>query len=356
MTDYWFSYTQEEYVEKLQWLRRILKVKDKEKQFSYRHCTVQTVRTLDNKTRVILRRTNSKYSSYMEFTYTVNLMMGFVVDKTYEPTTEKITVKEKTYDAWVINFDVVEFKDSEFLRPITGVKIWMRKGTGDIKSSEIYKLYLDIQKPRPITKFFESDVPKNSDVLPVIYQPRIDAWKNFLREVHVHPLSDKDFEVTLVFNDEILRAHGPLDAIYRGLRVLIHKRIQDVETFCMHFDEPHFKFPGIYSDGKTIFEDDIHGHKTEDHPDGVPHVPIKYYFQSENHPVVFVNTSNHAMAQGDNNHDFWKWEYIPWTQNIPIIKKGLSREQVDDSFRIIKSKFWRRVFGIKDNTPCDDQL
>lgn len=353
MTNYWFTYTQEKYNEETEWARRYLKTTTREKQFSYERCRLELVGTKDKKTRVVVRRTNSRYSKYMKFKYTINLIMGFVVEKAYEPREEKITVKDKTYDAWVINFDIKEYKDSEFIRPITKVKIWIEQEKGDIKTSEIYKKYQEIIKEYPVTRFFEADVEKNQEFLPVIYQPRIDAWKNFLREVHVHLLSEKDFEITLVFNDEKLRAHGIFDFFYRIVRVILHKRIKDVETFCMHFEEPHFKFPGIYSGDHTLFEDNIHEHKEEDHPQGIPPVPIDYFFQSENHPVVFINTSNHSMAEKDNNHDFWKWEYTPWTDGIPIIKGNMSREEIDKSFEIIKSDFWRKIFPRKDSTRCD---
>jgi len=364
--EYCFTYTQEEYKEKFRWARHILKVSEEQKQWNYRHCKVQLVGTTDKNTRIVLRRENSKKSETMGFRYTVNLMMGFVVKKAHEPRSEKITVKEKTIDALVINFDVQEFENPKsLLRPITNVKIWTEKGDVDIKESKIYKLYEDIIQERQVTKYFESKVEKNLDILPVIYQPRIDAWENFLREVHVHPLSEKDsntdFEVTLIFNDEILRAHAPLDIIYRVLRAIIHKRIKDVETFCMHLEvDGHFKFPGIYSDKEiesvriknTIFEDDIHEHKPKDYPDGVPKVSIKYYFQSDNHPIIFINTSNHAISEGDNNHDFWKWEYTPWTKGIPIVKDTFSRQEIDESFEIIKSKRWRKLFSKEKSTKC----
>lgn len=353
MTDYWFTYTQEKYKEETEWARRILKITSEKKQFSYEHCKMQLAGTHDKKTRIVLRRTNSRDSEYMGFRYTINLIMGFVVEKAYEPRPEKITVRNKMYDAWAINFDVKEFDDSEFLRPITGVKIWVEAGQGNIEASEIYKKYQEILKEWPETKFFEAEVERNFDILPVIYQPRIDAWENFLREVHVFPISEKDFEVTLIFNDEKLRAHSIFDFFYRILRMILHKRIKDVETFCMHLEQPHFRFPGIYSGDSTIFDDDIHGHKKEDYPDGIPKIPVKYFFQSENHPVVFINTSNHAMAEGDNNHDFWKWEYTPWTDNIPIVKGKMSRDEIDRSFEIIKSDFWRKIFPRKKRDGCE---
>jgi len=38
---------------------------------------------------------------------------------------------------------------------------------------------------------------------------------------------------------------------------------------------------------RELFEDDFHNQMT---------IPVKYYFQDENHPVIFVNTSNHTLA------------------------------------------------------------
>ena len=351
MTKFWFTYTQEEYKEN-RWVRVLTRETEKPKEWTYKDCKVQLVGTKNNKTRVILRRMNSKYSKTRKFEYKVNLMMGFVADKAYEPKEEKIIYKKQTIDAWAIKFDVEELENPKSLiRPITNVKIWIRK-EDDPTQTEIKKLFEEINKQTPVTKYFESDVEKNSDILPVIYQPRIDAWRNFLREIHVHPLSIKDYEVTLIFNDEVLRAHGPLDIFYRALRIIIHKRILDVETFCMHFADGHFKFPGIYSDKNTIFADDIHGHKPEKYPNGIPDTPIKYYFDTDNHPIVFINTSNHAMGEGDNNHDFWKWEYTPWTERMAVDIGNKSREEIDDSFRIIKSKHLRKLFFSKKEPKC----
>jgi hypothetical protein len=42
-------------------------------------------------------------------------------------------------------------------------------------------------------------------------------------------------------------------------------------------------------------------------PGYLPGVSVKYYFMDWNHPVVFFNTSNHAMAEHDTNDRVWKW-------------------------------------------------
>jgi len=56
---------------------------------------------------------------------------------------------------------------------------------------------------------------------------------------------------------------------------------------------------------------------------------IKNFYADANHPVIFVNTSNHAMAEYDNNPQFWKWEYAGWEKNTPLIVGGGSKEAAD---------------------------
>jgi hypothetical protein len=51
-----------------------------------------------------------------------------------------------------------------------------------------------------------------------------------------------------------------------------------------------------------------------------------------NHPVIFVNTSNHALAPHDNNHDLWKWEYVPWIEKIPINLGIKTRQETEEFF------------------------
>ena len=59
-------------------------------------------------------------------------------------------------------------------------------------------------------------------------------------------------------------------------------------------ESDRFTFEGIYSNEAEMNADSIHGDKT---PPPAPKHPIKYYFEDRKHPVVFVNTSNHAMAE-----------------------------------------------------------
>jgi hypothetical protein len=69
------------------------------------------------------------------------------------------------------------------------------------------------------------------------------------------------------------------------------------------------RFDGIYSNEYGVDHDDVH----EDKPVNgkVPVHKIKYYFNNENHPIVFINTANHAMYR------LWKWEYVPWEKIVP---------------------------------------
>ena len=143
-----------------------------------------------------------------------------------------------------------------------------------------------------------------------------------MREINVHKVEGESFQITLVFQDEVLRKHGILDGIYRYIRLLRYKRTVDIETFS--FKNGQFTFEDIYSGDSNLFEDSIHNQQE---------ISAKYYFQDNNHPVIFVNTSNHALAPHDNNHDLWKWEYVPWNNNIPIKLGNKTREETEQEYQ-----------------------
>ena len=71
----------------------------------------------------------------------------------------------------------------------------------------------------------------------------------------------------------------------------------------------------------------------------MPSIAIKYFFVNQRHPIVFVNTANHAMAEHDTNHNIWKWEYVGWKKRSPIVFGNKSRKQIEQSFKA-KLKFW----------------
>jgi hypothetical protein len=94
-----------------------------------------------------------------------------------------------------------------------------------------------------------------------------------------------------------------------------------------HSDEgSYFIFQKIYSDKHDLKYDTIHGDKE------ITYRPIKYYFNNRKHPIVFINTSNHAMAEYDNNHQIWKWEYVPWVRRAPIKFGTKSRKELDSEY------------------------
>ena len=38
------------------------------------------------------------------------------------------------------------------------------------------------------------------------------------------------------------------------------------------------------------------------------------------------------MAEYDNNPILWKWEYIPWISNAPVVLGRKSREEIDRQY------------------------
>lgn len=195
-----------------------------------------------------------------------------------------------------------------------------------------------------------------NEFIPVIYQPAVDSLKNFVREVHcaktINSDSSVDVEVSLVFNNEALRRHRILNRIYEGIRLFMYGRTSDIETFKIHLiksdardhessskytsadtgnninNNDYFLFHGIYSGIHGIEEDTIH---LDRHLPGTPRF-VQHYFVNRYHPIIFINTANHAMGEHDNNHDLWKWEYIPWIKKAPIKFGTKTRKEINSSY------------------------
>ena len=320
MNKFGFSYRQEAYDELLEGTRRLIKWKQKEVLHEFLCCDVSVIGMKDN-VRVVVRRRISGTSSYIHSDYTVNLMMGFVAKSFDEP--------KENDGVWEIKFDTIPNNDKD-LREIHDVKIWSENKE---ELQIFYEMLKNNQNIMPEeSNVFLTNYEQNDKLIPVIYQPVIDSWKNFLREIHVRELPDKfNYEVTLIFNDESLREHFIVDVFYRFLRLFRYKRTKDIETFFIHVekDKNYFTFPNIYSDCNTIYHDTIHGDKYRPYPKH----EVKYYFQNKSHPIIFINTSNHSMAEHDNNHDFWKWEYIPWSKKMPIFLGNKSRKTIDEKYK-----------------------
>jgi hypothetical protein len=312
-----FSYSQEIYDERREPLRRYLKWKNKEQTWTYPDCLVSVVGMESNRSRIVLRRKFSGYSKFMQSNFEVNLMMGFVA-----------TDVQKFNDSQII-FEVEQSSDRHH-RDLSNVRI-----SSDDKEvlDELYQRIQDSKNnPPKEIHIFSIEILRSSIYVPVIYQPRIDAWNYFLREINVHQNSIGNYEITLVFEDEVLRKNAIFNFLYRLLRMAFYRRTKDIETFYIDPKKEAFRFPGIYSDDDTLFDDSTHFDKEGD--DGnIKYHKIKYYFQDQNHPIVFVNTSNHALAPHDNNHDLWKWEYIPWIDTIPIRLGNKTNEETEIAYR-----------------------
>jgi len=307
---FYFSYEQEEYSEIKEYGKRYLDWQNKKIAHKYENCTISVMGMKDKRARIVLRRKYSGYSKFMGSDFEVNLMMGFIITDV-----QKSILDKKTELVFAIQ------QNSDRHSNLEQVKIWSDDNN---ESEQLYEMIM--QKKGVIAntpEIIDPNYPDKFDgMVPVIYQPKVDAWKNFLREINIQKETDGSYQITLVFQDEVLRRHWFLDGIYRTIRLLKYKRIVDIESFTIKNNV--FFFSDIYSGDHTMFDDNTHN-KAE--------IPVKYYFGDHNHPVLFVNTSNHALAPHDNNHNLWKWEYIPWSKLIPIKLGTKGREATERDYR-----------------------
>ena len=166
-------------------------------------------------------------------------------------------------------------------------------------------------------------------VMPVIYQPELDSKKNYLRELHCCSLAgyNEMYEISLVFNDEQLRKNWLFNTPYKLYRKIRYGRVKDIETFQIHVKNgklESFIFRNIHSGASNIYHDNIHGDKPP-----APSRKIRRFYQNKRHPKVYINTSNHAMAEFDTNMTMWKWEYKAWEADSPVKSGWKSRKQLD---------------------------
>jgi hypothetical protein len=330
--------------------------------WNWDHCTIKMVKSPNKKLRVVVRsNANRNQTSFkVNRPMTLRYMLGFDIDQVYPLKCESPNSKgdgENSHLAWTGPGDrwVLQLDEDYW--------IWEFKEEGsDVISSNVYNIYQEILRnlsgtpqdgfgqvfdlaPKSLSdkiviNHLKSPAGSMSDlIIPAIYQPAVDGLKNYLREVHC---AQKDYddgisevEVTLIFNNEELRKHRLLDVPYRELRRLMYNRDHDVESFKIYIDRNNmhnnrFIFKNIHSiiDGKNndLNEDSIHGN-----PDG-KETAIIYYFIDYYHPVVFVNTSNHAMAEHDANQNLWKWEYVPGVIDSPVMLGSKTREEIDAEF------------------------
>jgi hypothetical protein len=311
----------------------------KEELWDSDNCTINFARTIDGKCLIVVRSSQTKYSSFMKKNVELRYMLSFEISGApMQPTTELYTARdnipkrrEGPKQRWVMQLD-----DKHWIWQ------WTQNGL-DIKNSAIYGLYCaivdELEHPTiPRDNIIKAQVEAQSnELIPVIYQPSVDALKNFVREVHCakqtsNPDGSYTMEVSLLFNNERLRQHGALNSIYEFIRGLIYGRVMDLESFKIlvanNLADDSFVFEGIYSGKYEMNADSIHGDKA---PPPAPKHSVKYYFLDRNHPVVFINTSNHAMAQHDSNPRIWKWEYIPWLADAPIKLGSMTRKEIEQA-------------------------
>lgn len=273
-------------------------------------------------------------------------MIGFDLKKIYEPWKDVYRLRENEGERKVIEGPkerfVFQFNDNCW------VWEWAKEGE-TLESSNVYKLYKSISEEisypsRKSDNIFDVEDVKNKTpekekeyalkTIPVIYQPAVDSMKNFVRIVNCAPYKTveghHEIEISLIFNNEQLRKHSFLNNVYQAFRYHRYGRILDIETFRIrsgdNINGNKFVFHNIYSEKYGLEYDSIHG----DSGDPVPERDIKYYFNTEKHPVVFINTSNHAMAEHDSNPKLWKWEYIPWLDDSPVVFEEKNRNYIED--------------------------
>jgi hypothetical protein len=322
---------------------------EKKKVWNWDHCTISFARSYeDNKLIGVVRSSSNTNSKYMgDIPVKVRYMLGFAIMEVSEPKIQKASEWEGPRDRLVFHLGSNHW-----------IWDWAEEGA-KIEESHIYKLYKNISeelanKTIKSDNIFKVDVESKLDIIPVIYQPAVDSLKNFIREIHCARLPEERedgsyvIEVTLIFNNEELRKHsykGVINSIYEKIRNLLHGRTLDVESFKMVvkpnknnpllIEDISLIFKGIYSDypnePHTLADDNIHYDKESN---------VKYYFQDTRHPVIFINTSNHAMAEDDNNRRLWKWEYIPWVKDKPVIFENKSRKDIDAKFKTFIQRYF----------------
>ena len=151
------------------------------------NCIISFARTLDNKCLIVVRSNQTKRSRFMEKEVVLRYMLGFEISgNPSEPKAEMYIARNNFPDKregpknrWVLQLD-----DKHWIWE------WAQEG-GDIANSTIYKIYNEIvneiessfEEWEIISSMCKLNV-EDDRVIPVLYQPSVDALKNFVREVH----------------------------------------------------------------------------------------------------------------------------------------------------------------------------
>ncbi len=363
----------------------------KTKIWNWDNCTVGLAKPTSDRTLIIVRSVANKNSKFMgDRPVKVSFMLGFEIKRIVSgPGFEKPdkgigTLKKGVWNGskgrYVIRLrgspagDGFDWSDDYW--------IWVYDDDlSGMKNIDALHRQIEDNLSSKITSdniFRVGDASANEEIVPVIYQPAVDSLKNFIREINCKRQQKngvEEVEVTLIFENERLQKSDDFDKTYKFARKdLLFGREKDIERFKIILKDgkpDHLLFPGIYSKEvengvcreRDILFDSTHGDTTKN-PDNTPKRPIEYFFADVNHPVVFVNTSNHAMAGDDANHRLWKWEYIPWEEDGAAVYHGnISLEDVEARFPEppllgIPKWIFDRVNRLrqKNRASCDSEL
>lgn len=183
--------------------------------------------------------------------------------------------------------------------------------------------------------------------LPAIYQPTVDiegttGFEDNNDLIYVYYWVHDEYiysyylpgyyviEVTLVFRDED-HPNPEKDLWYDVYRLSIYLRIEDIETFFIvinkqtgettrlsfiglylwiNLDQPPVYFAPIYSSSTTFFNEDGAHERAK---------ITSFVVVDGEHPVIYINTWNHAMAEFDNNPDLSKIYIKTWAGDVPLV-------------------------------------
>jgi hypothetical protein len=125
--------------------------------------------------------------------------------------------------------------------------------------------------------------------------------------------------------------------IVRRIRDYCRIDLTDIETFKIILDSNHpkfFVFEGIYSNNDSIRNDSTHKDGLSLISKHAPLYEIELFFGNYNRPILlFVNTSNHALAEHNNNGKLWKFEFVADEEDCSILMGSMSYENLEHTFQ-----------------------
>lgn len=338
----WFS--QKEYIKHSKSKLNLTKRVEFSQGDKYRHwnnCSISGTRISAQTIRVMVRRTNIQYSHHMKKNIKIRFMYHFDISnvaypnqQSYEQLSDALSNVPSNKEKWVLHL----LKENSEGSHKDDCFIWQFATDQDIRDSNVYKIFRRLKEEDASI----DNVPKLNnrlEMVPAVYQPSIDSWNNFVRQIHCFEEPKGDFEVTIIFNNEELREHSLVNRLYRLVRKFLYRRLTDVETIrvLLRNDIPEdFIFAGIYSGTHEVDQDTIHGDRDLWIFRRTPSHKIQFYYGDKQHPIIFINTGNHAMAEYDNNARLWKWEYLAWEkEDSPIVFGKKNRVEIENKLKKI---------------------